>query len=625
VRVTVNGNSQNRWASITELRASGTEPASCGAASISGVTASGNDGNVPANVLDGNLATRWSSFGRGSWIQADLGSVASVCAVSIAWYRGDVRRSTFQVALSTDGSTFTTAFSGVSSGTATAAETYDVTDGPARYVRILVDGNTENDWASITELQVAAGSSSPTPAPDAGAPPADAGAPPLDASAPPAADAGSPPPTGAQFYVDPVSGSATGDGSAARPWRTLEEVVNARLIETRDQSGAVVNGGAPIKAGATVWLRSGYHGDVLIQRAFNTSAITIAAQAGHTPRLRRLRVQGAANWVVRGLSVSPSFVTPLAGVGDMVSASTSGTYGPTRDIVFDGLQVFSVADASGWSATDWNDFASTGIAESGDRIVIRNCTVRNVWYGIVSDGTNATVSRNLVENFAGDGMRGLGDGSTFEYNTVRNVYVVSGEHNDGFQSWTYGPGGVGTGVVRNVTLRGNRFQNWSDPAQPFRGELQGIGCFDGMFDGWVVENNVVITDHWHGIAFYGMLNSRVVNNTVLDIAPGAPGPAWILIAKHKDGRASQNVIVRNNLTDYGVSIDSGQVNITSDHNLQVGNPAAFFLDPARYDVHLRAGSPAIDTGVSASAPTIDLEGTPRPQRTAFDLGAYELR
>ena len=41
---------------------------------ISGVTASGNDGNVPSNVIDNNLNTRWSSNGIGQWIRADLGS-----------------------------------------------------------------------------------------------------------------------------------------------------------------------------------------------------------------------------------------------------------------------------------------------------------------------------------------------------------------------------------------------------------------------------------------------------------------------------------------------------------------------------------------------------------------------
>ncbi len=35
------------------------------------------------------------------------------------------------------------------------------------------------------------------------------------------------------FFVDPVRGSAAGDGSIESPWRTLEEVFANQLIETR--------------------------------------------------------------------------------------------------------------------------------------------------------------------------------------------------------------------------------------------------------------------------------------------------------------------------------------------------------------------------------------------------------
>ena len=41
-----------------------------------------------------------------------------------------------------------------------------------------------------------------------------------------------------------------------------------------------VNAGAPVKAGDTLWLRSGYHGAVTIQGAYNAAPITVAAQPG---------------------------------------------------------------------------------------------------------------------------------------------------------------------------------------------------------------------------------------------------------------------------------------------------------------------------------------------------------
>jgi len=84
---------------------------------ITGVTASGNDGDVPANVLDNNFNTRWSNLGIGSWIQADLGSNMNICSVDIAWYLGNQRQNNFVISVSNDGTTFTNVFTGKSSGT----------------------------------------------------------------------------------------------------------------------------------------------------------------------------------------------------------------------------------------------------------------------------------------------------------------------------------------------------------------------------------------------------------------------------------------------------------------------------------------------------------------------------
>ena len=40
------------------------------------------------------------------------------------------------------------------------------------------------------------------------------------------------PVVGKIFYLDPVAGSMDGDGSAAHPWASLEEVIAAGLIRT---------------------------------------------------------------------------------------------------------------------------------------------------------------------------------------------------------------------------------------------------------------------------------------------------------------------------------------------------------------------------------------------------------
>lgn len=49
-----------------------------------------------------------------------------------------------------------------------------------------------------------------------------------------------------------------------------------------------------------------------------------------------------------------------------------------------------------------------------------------------------------------------------------------------------------------------------------------------------------------------------------------------------------------------------------------------FVDPANRNYHLRVGSPCINAGTSDGAPLTDLDGTPRPQGSGYDMGAYEF-
>ena len=95
------------------------------------------------------------------------------------------------------------------------------------------------------------------------------------------------------YHLDPVRGSADGDGSPQNPWRTLDEVVRAGLIQSQhwqslphspDSQLTPTNPGAPIGPGDTLLLHDGDHGRVLIQGAYNSQPITITAAPGAHPR-----------------------------------------------------------------------------------------------------------------------------------------------------------------------------------------------------------------------------------------------------------------------------------------------------------------------------------------------------
>ena len=159
IRITVNGNTQNNYASIADIRAqissSGQSQVQCVDGHIQNANTSASQTGFPGtNVLDNNLDTRWSNNGVGSWIQLDLGTSNKICDINIAWYKGNERQNNFVISTSNDGIKFSNVFSSKSSGSTLNLEKYDIADTNARYIRIVVNGNTQNTYASITEISI---------------------------------------------------------------------------------------------------------------------------------------------------------------------------------------------------------------------------------------------------------------------------------------------------------------------------------------------------------------------------------------------------------------------------------------------------------------------------------------
>lgn len=120
---------------------------------VNNVTATGHDGNVPENVLDGNLGTRWSSPGT-SWLMLELESEALVSEIKTAFSKGNEREATFKYEISEDGKTWVTVFDGISSGTTDQLESYKFQPQMAKFVKFTGEGNSYNEWNSITEIEV---------------------------------------------------------------------------------------------------------------------------------------------------------------------------------------------------------------------------------------------------------------------------------------------------------------------------------------------------------------------------------------------------------------------------------------------------------------------------------------
>jgi hypothetical protein len=154
---------------------------------------------------------------------------------------------------------------------------------------------------------------------------------------------------------------------------------------------------------------------------------------------------------VQGLEISPA-TAPIYNADVLINMARAS------DIIIEDCLGYSVQDSRSWTADNWNTLACDALYMSGSRNVVRRNVFRNVDFGIAADrpGTQNLIQANTIDIFNGDGLRGLADYCTFEYNVVKNCVATNDNHDDGFQSWTNGAGGVGTGVVRGVVLRGKR-------------------------------------------------------------------------------------------------------------------------------------------------------------------------
>jgi len=229
------------------------------------------------------------------------------------------------------------------------------------------------------------------------------------------------------FYVDPISGSAQGDGSSTNPWKTLQDVFEMGLIESREPASlpyvaggsfVIKNPGAPVKARDTKKLRSGFHGDILGRGYFNSDYVTIEADEGQTPTLQRFHLQGGRKWKLNGLSLSPEYAG-VSSTASIVDLESHNWHGPVSHVTIENSTIFSTNDSANWSAADWNGKAGDGIEVNGSDIVIRNNRIKNVHFGVKTSGNDILAEANVIENYSGDGMRGGGDRVTFQYHTIK--------------------------------------------------------------------------------------------------------------------------------------------------------------------------------------------------------------
>jgi parallel beta-helix repeat protein len=198
---------------------------------------------------------------------------------------------------------------------------------------------------------------------------------------------------------------------------------------------------------------------------------------------------------------------------------------------------------------------------------------------------------------------GRGDGNIFRGNVVHDCTYA-------FHLYNEGEGRpLANAVVEGNLVYDNGMTYYHMSSATVK--VDGGGGLLVMGDG---DNNTILNNVAYGNLNFGISvssqNASVFNNT--------------LFANEGDGlRVGDDTatLVRNNIAwrnDTEATIGTGS---TADTNLFGEEP--LFLDEGTNDLHLRAASPAVDSGAAIPAVLTDFDGIPRPQGAGYDIGAFE--
>ncbi|WP_257670361.1 right-handed parallel beta-helix repeat-containing protein [Parapedobacter tibetensis] len=445
------------------------------------------------------------------------------------------------------------------------------------------------------------------------------------------------------YFVDPVSGNDSNAGtSTGNAWKNLDNVIATKSFASGD----------------VIYLMDGDHGVVTLKKR-NTGYVQVKKYASHSPRIRTLKVRGGAYWTFDGIDfhagtppanpannqlvhpVSPVYASSLIQITKNYDDDSVPSY-----LTFTHCNVYSAANTASWAIADWRENVWNGVViyNYAERITFDSCHVYNVNFAFAANGgfnepgvRHIVVRNSTIENFSADGLQIFCSNAHIERNIIRNAYIISGNHYDMIQGTATNTVN-GETVSTSVTLRRNllidatadRIANDMTP----QGKVQGIGCFDGWFVNWRIDNNIVANNNPHGISLLGGKDSYVVNNTVVR-NPHTYGATneqpFILLEPYKSNAnfPSTNNYVVNNIAEVikNWSKDPDSTNTFSNNYAPAaGGPFPYtqtFVNYAAYNFRLAptAGWVYEQGMMDSHIHNKDYDGVTRT--IPYDIGAFE--
>lgn len=144
----------------------------------------------------------------------------------------------------------------------------------------------------------------------------------------------------------------------------------------------------------------------------------------------------------------------------------------------------------------------------------------------------------------------------------------------------------------------------------------------------IVENNVITSTDYITDAAYvgGLTGSRVRFNSFVNVSGVDMGAMTLSCNAAVD--VSSNIFAWHSSTapsscSATYSLFDSVVGLQPGSGNRVGDASTFFVDLQGGDFHLSAASPAIDGAEPGQDVSVDLDGSPRPNGSASDIGAYE--
>ncbi len=402
----------------------------------------------------------------------------------------------------------------------------------------------------------------------------------------------------ATYYVA-VKGNDSNKGDLGHPWRTIQKAAN--ILRAGDT--AIVNPGTYDEHVTT--RTSGVSGK-LIQ--FTTNGTV--SMRGFTVNHDYIRIDG---FKMEGeYKIYDGFIS-VTGSNNVIS---------NNNIVYSGSsKIYGIM-----------------LGDGSSRCTIQNNALDGLVYpNIQLRGSFHMVENNTIKNTPHDAMRVFGNGHIIRGNFFNHVNATDLTHTDIIQTF-----GVNGDVAFDIIFESNYIKDCK--AQIGNFEQHGI---EDIRD-WTFRNNV-----FENVSMQANIYApgfKWYNNTFYHVDQNTGGPLFFNAAE--SGRANNGMVENNLFIDCGrlpnntgwYSVDSGITGFQADYNyvargpsnnwsdktgfrephgINGGNPK--FINHESSDFRLQADSPAVNSGVTIGGFHSDKNGIPRPQRSAWDMGAYETQ